>query len=183
MKALPIFGHNVSKKGSFKRDFADDRPRQRTSARRSEQPEGRLHFLEKVRSRVLKMMKKDCCDVEHEKRLLALNGGTPEGLELTNGSGSYVLVAVQPDGSGEGRLVKFDKAGLNGHAVYASAMEALRVAVDEGYTEEARGTMSALARTDAWIRRMMTKGMASELAALRPNRSSILSALGLKARE
>jgi len=129
------------------------------------------------------MNKKGCSSAEDEARLLALNGGVAEGLELTDGTGLFVLVATQPDGGGQGRLVKFDESGLNGHAVYASAMEALRVALDEGYTTEAPGTMKSLSRTDRWVRRMMSKEMASELAALRPSRSSILSALGMKARE
>ncbi len=116
--------------------------------------------------------------VDREHYLLSLNGGIPEGLELTNGSGAYVLVVRQKDNTG--RLVWFDKSGISGHSIQPSPLEALRLAVTEAFNEPAAGAFREFARTEPWLRKMRTKEMLMELAALNPSPRSVMSAMGLR---
>jgi hypothetical protein len=116
--------------------------------------------------------------VDREHYLLSLNGGIPEGLELTNGSGSYVLVVRQKDNTG--RLVRFDKSGISGHLIQPSPLEALRLAVTESFNEPAAGAFREFARTEPWLRKMRSKEMLMELAALNPSPRSVMRAMGLR---
>ncbi len=116
--------------------------------------------------------------VDRENDLLSLNGGTPDGLELTNGSGAYVLVVKQKDSSG--RLVWFDKAGISGHSIEPSPLEAFRNALADGFITPAAGAFRDFARTEPWLRKMRTKAMLMELAALNPSPRSVMSSMGLR---
>lgn len=116
--------------------------------------------------------------VDRENDLLSLNGGTPDGLELTNGSGSYVLVVRQKDNSG--RLVWFDKSGISGHSIHSSPLEAFRNALADGFITPAAGAFRDFARTEPWLRKMRTKAMLMEIAALNPSPRSVMRSMGLR---
>ncbi|MFU2489071.1 hypothetical protein [Thauera sp. WH-1] len=116
--------------------------------------------------------------VDRENDLLSLNGGTPDGLELTNGSGSYVLVVRQKDNSG--RLVWFDKSGISGHSIKPSPLEAFRNALADGFITPAAGAFRDFARTEPWLRKMRTKAMLMEIAALNPSPRSVMRSMGLR---
>lgn len=116
--------------------------------------------------------------VDRENDLLSLNGGTPDGLELTNGSGSYVLVVRQKDNSG--RLVWFDKSGISGHSIKPSPLEAFRNALADGFITPAAGSFRDFARTEPWLRKMRTKAMLMEIAALNPSPRSVMRSMGLR---
>ena len=116
--------------------------------------------------------------VDRENDLLSLNGGPPDGLELTNGSGSYVLVVRQKDNSG--RLVWFDKSGISGHSIKPSPLEAFRNALADGFVTPAAGAFRDFARTEPWLRKMRTKAMLMEIAALNPSPRSVIRSMGLR---
>ncbi len=89
-------------------------------------------------------------------------GGNVIGVELVRelfGNCDYVVVLEEPDGSGQGRLVRYDHRGPYGHDVHDSPQEALEQAIVQGYRERVIGAMDKLSATREWQNGVFITGL------------------------
>jgi len=117
---------------------------------------------------------------EHLKEsLLQGNAGSPVGLELTSGSGQFVLICESVGDQLAGLLLKYGPEGLVDCSRYADPMEALSVALEQGFTENARGTYARFSGTTQWKRGMRDARRMQLLASLGPGAGCVTRAIGI----
>ncbi len=107
--------------------------------------------------------------MDREHYLLSLNGGIPEGLELTNGSGAYVLVVRQKDNTGTIGLVRQVRHRAVTQ-IQPSPLEALRLPRLRRRSTNLQRVLSESSRARSpGFGKCAAKEMLMELAALNPS--------------